>query len=116
MHGTQFAVPAPDTPKLFRGIDCKEYPQAVVAAQHWMAGIGALDDIDRVGMNPNRLAKGLTVTIVRPIGKILALFERQQGFFQKTLIIHVATRFPQPFRSALLRAQEKMIHVDDVAG
>lgn len=49
------------------------------------------------------------------IGKGIASFQRDQHFFHKTLIVHIAADFCVAFRSPLLGAKKEVVHVEHIA-
>lgn len=45
----------------------------------------------------------------------MAIVQRAEDLSQETLVVHIAARLVQALRRALLRAEEKVIHVEHIA-
>ncbi|MFR6425269.1 MAG: hypothetical protein ACLUNO_06735 [Oscillospiraceae bacterium] len=57
----------------------------------------------------------LRVAVIRAARHRLTIVQRAEDLGQETLVVHIAARLVQALRRALLRAEEKVIHVEHIA-
>ena len=78
-----------------------------------MHGIRALDDVERSRLNPLRRGNGERRAVEASVVDGSSLAQRDQHLFQKALAVDVAAGLREARLCALLRAEEKVVHVED---
>ena len=109
------AAAAPDAAQLLVRLHRQKDPQVVAVPQGWVAGVGPLHHGQRRSFGVYRVAQRL------PPAQVGAECHRQtlpggaQHLRQKALVIHVFAGVGQPFRRALHRPEEEVVHVEHAA-
>ena len=93
----------------------EKHVQVIKIPKRWMAGIGALNDTDCPYLCAHRCMQLLRVAVIRAVRHRLTIVQRAEDLGQETLVVHIAARLVQALRRALLRAEEKVIHVEHIA-